>query len=124
MISHAALRAALSLPNSQQDARYWAIRWQYFKGDGFFDEMCRAAAHADLENLARIQRGFPELALAVYFWKNMDGWAQATEAWAESLVPLQEEPREGSRKHGSAHPEVIAGSTDRSSTSASGGVQS
>jgi len=83
VISHAALIAALSSP---QDARYWAIRWQYLRGDGFFDELLRAAAHADPDNLARLHFAFPEVACAVYAWKNIPGWAQATEAWAESLV--------------------------------------
>ena len=84
MISHEALSAVFS--QSERDARYWAIRWQYLKGDGFYDDLLRAAAHADDENLARIGYGFRAISEAVYNWKNVPGWAQETEAWAESLV--------------------------------------
>jgi len=83
-ISRAALAAVLSGP---RDERYWAIRWQYMHGDGFFDALLRAAEHADPENLARIELGFPEIARAVRSWKNVEGWAQEVERWAESLVP-------------------------------------
>lgn len=85
MISRAALRAVLAL-DDHNDPRYWAIRWQYHKGDGFYDDLLRAAAHADPENLARISRGFAAIAVAVNQWKNVDGWAQKTEAWAESIA--------------------------------------
>lgn len=62
MISHAALRAVLAGPH---DACYWAIRWQYLRGEGFYDDLLRAAAHADNDNLARIALGFPDLAEGV-----------------------------------------------------------
>lgn len=89
MISPEAVRAVLARED-RTDPRYWAIRWQYGRAlgcDGFFDDLLRAAAHADPGNLDRIESGFPEIALAVYNWKNVSGWAQEVEAWAESLVP-------------------------------------
>lgn len=85
MLSREAVRAVMARED-KTDPRYWAIRWQYHDGDGFFDELLRAAARADEENLRRLQDGFREIALAVYRWKNVPGWAREVEAWAESLV--------------------------------------
>jgi hypothetical protein len=89
VISHEALRAVLAQPH---DARYWAIRWQYLKGDGFFDDLLRAAAHADADNLRLIGLGFPELVAGVRAWKNVPDWSAETEAWAESLVGSEARP--------------------------------
>lgn len=85
MISFAALRAVMARED-RDDPRYWAIRWQYMKGGGFFDDLLRAAAHADSDNLSLLSLGFPALAEGVSLWKNREGWARGVEAWAESLV--------------------------------------
>jgi hypothetical protein len=70
----------------------WAVRWQYLRGDGFFDLLLQAAAHADAENLALIGLGFSDLARAVHSWKNVPGWAQGLEAWARARAAQEVAP--------------------------------
>jgi hypothetical protein len=87
VISQAALFAILRQP--VHDARWWAIRWQYRRmlvGGDFLDELITAASHADDENLVRIALGWPELAEAIRCWRNVPGWSNMVEEWAESLV--------------------------------------
>jgi hypothetical protein len=61
------------------EAEKMAVRWQYMKGDGFYDELLRAAAHADLRNLIKIEAEWPAVGEAVRRWKNEPGWAQHIE---------------------------------------------
>lgn len=73
-----------------------AVRWQYYRPRdrsewGFFDYLFEAAAHADAENLTRIQLGFPSVAYAVYKWKNIPGWAQEVERWGEERAAQEAE---------------------------------
>lgn len=83
MLTKEAIRAALADPDCPEMYR-WAIRWQYVRGNGFYDDLLLAAAHADSENLAKIALGFPALASAVFNWKNVEGWAQDVERWVSS----------------------------------------
>lgn len=56
-------------------------RWQYLGGDGFFDALLIAAAHADAENLARLRLSFPDVADAVHGWRNVPGFSDEFERW-------------------------------------------
>ena len=74
-----------------------ALRWQYpgvFGGDGFFDLLLKAAAHADLENLALIEEAFPAVGEAVRRWKNEPGYSDAVERWAREHTPAEAEVRQ------------------------------
>lgn len=80
MLTHDEIRVVMT--RGPEEYR-WAVRWQYMRGDGFFDLLLQAAAHADdEENLARIGLGFPALARAVDWWQHRPGWAREVEEWA------------------------------------------
>lgn len=85
MLSREAIRAALASTHPDR----WAIRWQYAKGDGFFDALLDAIARADEDNARLLGLGFPQQVRAVTSWQHVPGYAQKVEAWAEDLAREQ-----------------------------------
>jgi len=83
-LSRAAIAAAMS-PDAPR-VYYWAVRWQYMRGTGFFDALLEAIANADDDNRARLALGFPDQVEAVTRWQREPGFSDEVERWATQEV--------------------------------------
>lgn len=50
------------------------IQWQYKMLGDFFIALIEAIARADIQNMAKLRKGFPELVDAYQCYTNIDGW--------------------------------------------------
>lgn len=50
------------------------VEWQYHLGGGFFTALATAISRADIVNLARLEKGFPEEVRAYRSFSMVSGW--------------------------------------------------